>query len=80
MGEIHSHGFQELNHGGVELVLSAHYNSYGTRLAIGSSDHRIRVFDKSEDDEWSLSDQWRAHNGEVIEVIELWRIIGESTH
>ena len=64
------HGFQELDHEALELVLSADYNTYGVRLATGSSDHRIRVYDQHEgdDEQWSKIDQWRAHNGEVLVV------------
>ena len=63
-----AHGFKELDQGTSELVLAAHFNTYGTRLVTGSADHRIRVFDKGENESWTQVDVWRGHNGEVLDV------------
>ena len=63
-----SQGFRELSHGGSELVLAAHYNTYGTRLVTGSADHRIRVFNLGVDGTWEIADVWGAHKGEVLDV------------
>lgn len=63
-----SHGFKELTHEGYDLVLAAHFNSYGTRLVTGSADHKIRVFDLDDEKNWVAADIWRGHNGEVLDV------------
>lgn len=68
------HGFKELTHEGSELVLAAHYNSYGTRLVTGSADHKIRVFDLDDEKNWVAADAWRGHNGEVLDVRQMLEI------
>ena len=60
-------GFRSLAHTSNDLVLAAHFNEYGTRLVTGSADHRIRVFDLNQE-QWQLTDLWRGHNGEVLDV------------
>ena len=60
--------WQALDHGSHDVVLCAAYNLYGTRLATGSADHHIRVFDKDEEGGWRLKACWRAHDGEVADV------------
>ncbi|MCJ1387322.1 epoxide hydrolase, soluble (sEH) [Xylographa bjoerkii] len=65
--EMVTQGFQSLAHSSNDLVLAAHFNEYGTRLVTGSADHRIRVFDLNQE-HWQLTDLWRGHNGEVLDV------------
>lgn len=61
--------FQPHDHGAKDIILAISYNLYGTRLATASADHHVRVWDKKDDDgEWSLTDAWRAHDGEVLDV------------
>ncbi|MCJ1314856.1 epoxide hydrolase, soluble (sEH) [Xylographa vitiligo] len=60
-------GFQNFAHSSNDLVLAAHFNVYGTRLVTGSADHRIRVFDLNQE-HWQLTDLWRGHNGQVVDV------------
>ena len=73
-----AHGFYPLSHSNTEVVLAADFNRAGTRLATGSADHRIRVFElvdgsssseeEDEDDKWELVEEWRAHNAQVTDV------------
>ena len=78
-----AHGFYPLSHANTEVVLAADFNRTGTRLATGSADHRIRVFELNEDEtsddgdsededggggQWELIEEWRAHNAEVSDV------------
>lgn len=44
------------------------YNNYGNRIAVGTTDGRIKVYDRAADHTWVLCDTWRAHKGNVIEV------------
>lgn len=62
-----AHGFHPLSHSNKEVVLAADFNKKGDRLATGSADHRIRVFDQQEG-EWELIEEWRAHNAEITDV------------
>lgn len=57
-------------HGHEDLVQSIHYNFYGDRLVTGSSDHRIKVWNRKPDGEFELVDTWRGHDAEVMEVVE----------
>ena len=62
-----AHGFQPLSHANDEVVLTAAFNKYGNRLVTGSADHRLRVFDEK-DGNWVLTEVWRGHNAEVLQV------------
>lgn len=53
-----------------DLVLAIAYNTYGNRIATSSSDHRIKVFDK-QDDNWTLIDTWKGHDAEILDVRHL---------
>ena len=61
-------GFTVVEHGAADLVLAAAFSPSGTRIALCSADHKIRVFDLDEDKNWSLLDQWRGHDAEVLDV------------
>ena len=66
--ESTSFGFKSLDPQTTEVVLCAHYNYYGTRLVLGSADHRIRVYDKGADGIFNIADIWRGHDGEITDV------------
>ncbi|KAI9761111.1 MAG: Phosphatidylglycerol/phosphatidylinositol transfer protein [Chaenotheca gracillima] len=59
--------FTTFDHGHVDAVRTVSYNLYGDRLATGSADHRIKVFQK-ENGAWKLEDTWTAHDAELLEV------------
>lgn len=60
-------GFQTFAHGHQDLVLAVDYNYYGTRMVTASSDHRLKVWDRK-DDNWTIVDSWRAHDAEIVDV------------
>ena len=61
-------GFRSFDHGAVDVVLAAAFNSSGTRVAICSADHKIRIYNIEQDNSWTLMDQWRGHDGEVLDA------------
>ncbi|KAF2721475.1 WD40 repeat-like protein [Polychaeton citri CBS 116435] len=62
-------GFHRFNHGHNDLVLSIDHNLYGNRAATASSDHQVKVWDRSDvDGQWQLIDTFTAHEAEVTEV------------
>lgn len=64
----YEHGFRNFDHGAADVVLAVAFNSSGTRIALGSADHKIRVYDVEEDETSTLVDQWRGHDAEVMDV------------
>lgn len=62
------HGFRNFDHGAADVVLAVAFNSSGTRIALGSADHKIRVYDIEQDKSWTLVDQWRGHDAEVLDA------------
>lgn len=62
-----SANYQSLDHGHRDIVLAVCYNLYGNRLATASADHHVRVWDKI-DGTWTLTDAWRAHDAEILDV------------
>ncbi|KAF2763056.1 WD40 repeat-like protein [Pseudovirgaria hyperparasitica] len=60
-------GFQSFSHGHQDLVLAVDFNYFGTRMVTASSDHRLKVWDRK-DDNWNLADSWRAHDAEIVDV------------
>ena len=60
-------GIQTFSHGHQDLVLAVDFNYFGTRMVTASSDHRLKVWDKK-DNEWTLVENWRAHDAEVVDV------------
>ncbi|KAK4888932.1 hypothetical protein LTR27_012212 [Elasticomyces elasticus] len=75
MGE---NGFHRLSHGHLDLVLVADVNLYGTRMATASSDHRVKVWDRSEKTgQWIVIDVWPAHDAEVTDVKWTSPYVGE---
>ena len=72
------HGFRNFDHGAADIILAIAYNSSGTRIAIGSADHRIRVYDLEQNDDWNLIDQWRGHDAEVLDASLTCAIVLEA--
>lgn len=61
-------GFTVVEHGAADIILAAAFNHSGTRITLCSADHKIRVYDLDEEKKWSLVDQWRGHDAEVLDV------------
>lgn len=65
-----------------DLILSLAYNYHGNRLVTCSADHRIKLFDKTENDFVSI-DEWRAHDSAVTKAIwahpEFGQVIASSS-
>ena len=61
-------GFRSFDHGAADVVLAAAFNSSGTRIGICSADHKIRIYNVEQDNSWTLMDQWRGHDGEVLDA------------
>ncbi|KAF2796672.1 nucleoporin seh1 [Melanomma pulvis-pyrius CBS 109.77] len=59
--------FQPFSHGHQDLVLAVDFNYFGTRMVTASSDHRLKVWDKK-DDSWTLVENWKAHDAEIVDV------------
>ncbi|WPG99194.1 nucleoporin seh1 [Acrodontium crateriforme] len=73
-----STGFHRFSHGHQDLVLAVAYNSYGTRMATASSDHRVKVWDRNDKTgQWSVTDVWLAHSAEVTDVKWTGPFVGE---
>ena len=61
-------GFQSFEHAAADIVLAASFNSSGTRIILCSADHKIRVYNIDQSDDYFLVDQWRGHDAEVLEA------------
>lgn len=61
-------GFQSFEHAAADTVLAASFNPAGTRAALCSADHKIRIYSIGQDKEWSLLEQFRGHDAEVLDV------------
>ena len=61
-------GFQSFEHAAADIVLAASFNSSGTRIILCSADHKIRVYNIDQSDEYFLVDQWRGHDAEVLDA------------
>lgn len=68
--------FHRFSHGHQDLVLAVDYNFYGTRMVTASSDHRLKVWDRK-DDNWTVVDVWKAHDAEVVDVKWNGPFVGE---
>ncbi|PQE15417.1 WD domain-containing protein [Rutstroemia sp. NJR-2017a BVV2] len=52
-----------------DIIETTAFNTYGSRFATGSSDGKIKVYNRNRDGSWVLCDTWGAHNGgEVLEL------------
>ena len=61
-------GFQSFEHAAEDIVLAASFNDAGTRIVLCSADHKIRVYNVEQGDEYALVDQWRGHDAEVLDA------------
>lgn len=61
-------GFYSFNERMEEIILAAHFNGTGTRIVLCSADHRIRVYNVDQSDDYFLIDQWRGHDAEVLDA------------
>lgn len=68
-----TNGFQSFEHAAADIILAASFNTLGSRVAVCSADHRIRVYCIDQDKVWSLLDQFRGHDGEVLDVWSTFR-------
>ncbi|KAF1995454.1 WD40 repeat-like protein [Amniculicola lignicola CBS 123094] len=59
--------FQPFAHGHQDLVLAVDFNYFGTRMVTASSDHRLKVWDKK-DEQWTMVESWKAHDAEIVDV------------
>jgi nucleoporin SEH1 len=50
-----------------DVVLAVDFNFYGNRMATASADHRVKVYDRK-DDNWNLVDTFGAHDAEITDV------------
>ena len=66
--DINQTGFQNFNNTTTDDILAIAYNNPGDMLAIASADHRLRVYAEIADRQWSLFDQWRGHDAEIIDA------------
>jgi nucleoporin SEH1 len=57
-------GFADFDAGHRDLVSVTKFNFYGNRIVTASSDHRMKVWDLK-DNQWQLTDTWRAHDAEI---------------
>ena len=61
-------GFQSFEHAAADIVLAVSFNFSGTRIALCSADHKIRVYDIDGEDSWALIDIWRGHDAEILDA------------
>ena len=64
-------GFRNFENPAADAVLVISYNPAGTRCAIASADHKLRVYDCVDQDNGvqpTLLEQWKAHNAEILDV------------
>ena len=66
--ESEKNGFQSFEHAAADIVLAASFNSSGTRIALCSADHKIRIYDLDGEDSWILIDAWRGHDAEILDA------------
>lgn len=60
--------FIPITHDHQDVIHDIAYDYYGRRIATCSSDHSVKVFDLSENEQWTLSASWKVHSGSV------WRV------
>ena len=73
-------GFQSFEHAAADIVLAASFNSSGTRIALCSADHKIRVYDIDGEDCWVLRDVWRGHDAEILDARLIYFPIMKTQH
>jgi nucleoporin SEH1 len=60
-------GYLTFEEGEGDVVLAVDFNHYGTRMVTASADHKLKVWDRK-DDNWALVDSWRSHDAEIVDV------------
>ncbi len=73
-------GFQSFEHAAADIVLAASFNSSGTRVALCSADHKIRVYDIDGEDSWILTDVWRGHDAEILDARVIFPPVMSKVH
>ena len=73
-----SGGFQSFEHAAADIILAASFDAAGTKVAICSADHKIRVYSISQSKVWNLLDRFRGHDAEILDVCTFSRQIGCS--
>ena len=72
-------GFQSFTSQRSSIPTILKYNNAGTQLALVLSDHRIRIYEQSEESQkWKFVDQWRGHDAEIFEA-SLTAILSPAT-
>ncbi|KAL8828057.1 MAG: hypothetical protein Q9191_002812 [Dirinaria sp. TL-2023a] len=71
-------GFTNIDGTSADIILSAAFNPSGNRIALASADHKIRVYDAGPDNAWTSLDQWRGHDGEVLDVRWIGPTLGQA--
>ena len=61
-------GFQSFEHAAADIVLAASFDSSGTRVALCSADHKIRIYNIDGENAWILADVWRGHDAEILDA------------
>lgn len=59
--------FQKIENSSGDVILAIDHNLYGNRVVLASSDHFLRVYEKS-NAQWTLIDSWRGHASEILQV------------
>jgi nucleoporin SEH1 len=60
-------GYLSFDQGHSDVVLAVDFHYYGYRMVTASSDHKLKVWDRK-DDNWTLVDSWKAHDAEIVDV------------
>jgi nucleoporin SEH1 len=60
-------GYLTFEEGEGDVVLAVDFHHYGSRMVTASADHRLKVWDRK-DDNWNLVDSWKAHDAEIVDV------------
>ena len=72
--QVTTSGFQSFENAAADAVLAISYNPSGTRYAVASADHKVRIYDSGNqysNGQSTLMDQWRAHDAEILDVSAL---------
>ncbi|KAI9795083.1 MAG: epoxide hydrolase, soluble (sEH) [Peltula sp. TS41687] len=61
-----NNAFDRHDHGHHDSLTALDYNQNGERKVTGSTDHRLKVFNRQADGSWKLLDTWIGHDAEVL--------------
>ncbi|KAL9123676.1 MAG: hypothetical protein Q9217_006917 [Psora testacea] len=65
---IRQSSFQNFENVAADNVQALAFNSPGNRIAFASADHKLRVYNSNPAREWTLFDQWRGHDADVLDA------------